>query len=177
MQAPLLFGVDPDETWRYVPAVVAAAGAKVPAFILKAPRMALAAKRRELEQKRFFEIDRIDPGVAADIIAQEEAFSAGLLSAEGQQEYVATGIRWDKAYKAATTLIKDDMDANDLAIFCECIDGWDGLTSSTGVALDFAKLKGRLPEVIRDEALRAELVRAACAGASLSKDDAEGLPS
>ena len=26
MQAPLLFGVDPDETWRYVPAVVAAAG-------------------------------------------------------------------------------------------------------------------------------------------------------
>jgi hypothetical protein len=177
MQAPLLFGVDPDETWRYVPAVVAAAGAKVPAFILKAPRMALAAKRREIEQKRFFEIDRLDPGVAADIIAMEEAFLAGKLSEEGQQEYVATGVRWDKAYKAATATIKEDMETSDLAILCECIAGWEGLTSAIGAPLDFDKLKSRLPEVIRDESLRAELVRAACAGATLSKDDAEGLPS
>ena len=64
-----------------------------------------------------------------------------------------------------------------VAIFCEVLAGWEGLTSSSGKTLDFDSLKHRLPDVIRDESLRSELVRAACAGATLSKDDAEGLHS
>ncbi len=177
MQAPLLFGVDPDETWRYVPAVVAAAGAKVPAFILKAPSLALATKRRQIEQKRFFEIDRLDPGVAAEIIALDDAFRAGTLSEEENAAYVLAGQRWDKAHRAATDALCGEIAENDMAIFCEVLAGWEGLTSSSGKTLDFDSLKHRLPDVIRDESLRSELVRAACAGATLSKDDAEGLHS
>lgn len=178
MQAPLLFGVDPNETWRYVPAVVRKAGATAPAFILKAPSLALSAKRRELEQKRFLRIQEIAPGVAATLLALEkDGKILDEVTEEQKVEFVEAGKAWDSAYATATSEIKEDLSAVDEAILQACIAGWDALPSASGRILEFEALKGQILEVIRDPDLRAELVTAACAGAFLSKGDAEGLPS
>lgn len=178
MQAPLLFGVDPDETWRYIPAVVRKAGATAPAFVLKAPPLALATKKRELEQRRFLRINEIAPDVATVLISLEKNGKILDDATEEQKvEFIEAGRAWDAAFREASAEIAEEMGAIDEKILQSCVAGWDSLPSASGRMLDFDALKGRILEVVRDPDLRAELVTASCAGAGVSREDAEGLPS
>lgn len=179
MQAPLLFGVDPDETWKYITKAIREAGLTLPSFTLKAPRLALSTKRSSLLVARFKRVEELAPGVIAilrDLTDKDGKIKDGA-TPEELTAFSEANAAWGPAWAAATAEIAEDLAAVELEILTESLVGWDGLTTRTGKALDFAAMKPRLVEVLPDSTLREELVQAICAGATLSEEDASGLPS
>lgn len=179
MQAPLLFGVDPDETWKYVTEACRAAKLTGPRFILKAPRLALATKRSALLIQRLRRVEEIAPGTLAAL--RELSGDDGKIKADATPEEIATfaeaNAAWGPAWAAASAEVAEELAAVEAQILSESLTGWEDLTTRTGKPLDFAAMKGRLEEVLPSPQLREELAAAICKGATLSDEDAEGLPS
>lgn len=185
-KTPILFGVDPDEVWRYVPE--AARPAKLPAFLLKAPSLAVTVKRDELLVERRNRTIEIVPGVLDEIreIAGEEwsiKKPAADVSDEEKTDYIercgrfeSLSARWYKAFADSSADFREREDEIELRILAESVTGWEGLQSASGKAISFETAKGRLGEVLRGK-LRDEVIAAALAGTFVSEDDAEGLHS
>lgn len=175
--APILFGVDPDETWSYTPKAVRGTSQKT-TFLLKPPRLALAVKREELSEAIAAKARAASPGAAESVLALSGKDGKALpdLTDEQKRERVEANVRWLDAWKTAEKDHADAIKASDEAILSECVVGWSDLPGPTGKPLDFAVLGPRLLEVLRGP-IRAELVAAALKGASLSREDAEGLAS
>ena len=170
MTAPILFGIDPDETWRYIPKAVQAAGLTLPAFTLKAPSLALATKRDALLAK----IRKAAREDAAE--ALETIYRLGKTDAAESEELAKARSAWLAAWvKAAAAHAEEDAELT-ARFFAECLVGWEGLSTAAGKALEFANYKGRLLEVIRGPLVE-ELVDAMAAGADLTQEEAVGLPS
>lgn len=179
MQAPLLFGVDPDETWVYITEGIRSAGQSLPSFILKAPRLALATKRTALLVRRLQRIEELVPGVIDTVgrLSDKDGKPKADATPEELAALAEANAAWGPAWTAASAEIREELAAVELEILNESLAGWNELTTRTGKILDFAAMKSRLVEVLPDHRLREELVQAICAGATLSAEDSEGLPS
>jgi hypothetical protein len=175
---PLLFGIDPDETWEFVPEVARAAGQSKSSFSLKAPSLSLATKREHLLSTKAAEIRAAVPGLADQI---SEFFGKDWkLPADADESLKAQFIdligRWTRAWSDASKAHEKEEQAIDAEYLSTCVVGWDGLPSRSGKLLEFDRLKDRIPEVIRG-ALREEIIGAISKGATLTAEEHEGLPS
>lgn len=185
---PLLFGVDPDETWDYIPEEARKIGQKTPVIILKAPSLAAAVQREALVSERRKATLALDPAVLEEIKAltggkyELDPPPEGLSDEDAQAyiekvtQYVALNARWAEAFAKTAPQFKEREEASDLRILSESIVGWHELLTASGKMIDFEKVKSRIGEVFRG-ALRRELIDAAMAGTSVSEQDAEGLQS
>ena len=176
--APLLFGIDPDETWEFVPEIARESGLSRPSFSLKAPSLALATKREHLIAAKASEIRAAAPGLADELT---EAFGTDWkLPADSSDEVKAQFVgligRWTAVWKTVSQAHEKEEEAVNADYLSTCIVGWDGLASKSGKALDFDRLKDRIPEVVRG-GLREDIIGAISKGAALTSDDHEGLPS
>ena len=183
-KAPILFGVDPDEIWRYVPK--AARPGKFPAFLLKAPSLAVTVKRDELFATRRNKTVEAAPGVLDEIMdLTGRKWSLDPLpdnaTDEERAEYTekktsleALLTKWNAAFAKVDADFHEQDEEIELRILAESVSGWEGLQSASGKMIAFDAAKGRLGEVLRG-ALRAEVIEAALAGTFVSEDDAEGL--
>jgi hypothetical protein len=176
--APLLFGIDPDETWEFVPEVARAAGQSKPSFSLKAPPLSLATKREHLLSTKAAEIRAAVPGLADQI---SELFGKDWKLPEGADEslkaqFVDLVGRWTRAWNDASTAHEKEEQAIDSEYLSTCVVSWDGFASKSSKLLEFDRLKDRIPEVIRGT-LREDIIGAISKGAVLTSEDHEGLPS
>lgn len=185
---PLLFGVDPDETWRYVPKAARAAKLVLPAVTLRAPSLAAAVEREALAAERRRATIALDPNVLNELDAltggtykiepppTEETEETLKAYVEKVRAFALLNLRWAEASEKVAPEFKARQDASDLRILNESIAGWEGLPTASGRLIEFEKAKGRIGEVFRG-ALRDELVEAAMAGTFVSEEDAVGLQS
>lgn len=175
---PILFGVDPDEIWRYIPKAVKEAGAKLPAFLLKAPRLSLVLKYEALMAEVRATAYEAAPGVVEVVLAYSDDKGQALpdLTEDQRKERTAASIAWKRAFDNADAKHADKLAEIQEEMLASCITGWDGLTSASGKAMEYDRLKDRICEVLRGE-IRGELVGAIMQGATVSDEDALGLPS
>ena len=183
-KAPILFGVDPDEIWRYVPK--AARPGKVPAFLLKAPSLAVTVKRDELFATRRNQTVEACPGVLDEIMTvTDRKWTLAPLpegsTDEEKAEYTEKAkalesllAKWNAAFAKVDIAFHEQEEEIELRILAESVSGWEGLQSASGKTIAFDAAKGRLGEVLRG-VLRAEVIDAALAGTFVAEEDAEGL--
>lgn len=187
-ETPLLFGVDPDEVWEYIPEDARKIGQKTPVILLKAPSLSTAVQHEALDSERRKATLALDPTVLAEIEAltdrkyKIDPLPAGSSDEKAQayiekvRQFVALNARWSEAYAKTAPQFKEREEVIDLRILSESIAGWRELPTASGKMIDFEKVKSRIGEVLRG-ALRRELIDAAMAGTSVSEQDAEGLQS
>lgn len=186
---PILFGVDPDEIWHFVPK--AARDAKLdkpPIFHLRAPSLAATIKREELISERRAAALALDPTVLDEIGevtggrfelaplpegANDEDAKAYI---EKAKAYLALNERWIKAWKAVGPAFQEREEESDIRILSESVATWENLPTASGRLIEFASVKDRLGFVLRGS-LREEVIVAAVAGTFVTKGDAEGLQS
>lgn len=185
---PLLFGVDPDETWDYIPKAAKKAGLSLPCVILKAPSLAATVQRDELISEWRKAALALEPTVLDEIAAltggkfkiaplKEDATEEEAREyVERVKEFSRLNLRWSEAHEKVSPQFREREEAINLRILSESITGWRGLQSASGKAIEFEKVAGRLGEVFRGD-LRDELIEAAVAGTFVSEADAVGLQS
>ena len=178
-EAPLLFGIDPDETWEYV--LKGQRESKDPAvFTLKAPTMATAAKREDFLSRMATLANKECPE-AVKIARDNDGISAP--GPDASKEDIAKYKRVEAATKAWLTawgkMVQDNASeerAISRLILLEGVAGWKGLKTQSGKPISYEKNKGRVHEVLRG-AIAAEICNAISQGASLSEEEKVGLPS
>ena len=186
---PILFGVDPDEIWKYIPAAAKEAGLSRPFFRLKAPSLAAVVKLENVRAEVLRLAKASEPTVLDEITAIVGVGKWVLpelpegATDDERAEYSAKNsklidlkVRWIQAVQAAETAKWEEKEDAETRILEESVSGWDGLQSGSGKLIDHGAAKGRMGEVLRGD-LRAELIRAALAGATVSEADAEDLQS
>ena len=188
MKTPILFGVDPDEIWRFVPKAAREAGEKLPIFRLKAPSLAATVLREDLATERRKETNENAPGIMEELreltggTFKVESLGDGATDEEKAArtvkvaEFIRLNLIWNAAWSALEIKYRDRQEQSDVRILRESVDGWEGLPTGSGKVLDFAKVKDRIGEVLRGD-LREEIIEAALAGTTVSDEDAEGLVS
>lgn len=186
---PLLFGVDPDEVWEFIPKAAREAKLdKPPVFRLQAPSLASTIKREELIRQRRAAALLLDPTALDDIAA----ITGGKMtidplpegaSEDAAREYVETckayldaNARWIKAWTDTHAAFQEREEASDNQILSESVKGWENLPTASGKLIAFESVKDRIGFVLRGP-LREEVVSAAVAGTFVAKGDAEGLQS
>jgi hypothetical protein len=176
---PLLFGVDPDETWDYIPEAAREAKLSLPSFTLRAPSLSLATKRASLLSKKRAAIRTEVPGVAeelSELFGDKWTKPADDAAADLKAKFLELVGVWGKAWGKVTKDLEPEQTAIDAEYLSTCVAGWNGLQSRTEKDLDFGRLKDRIPEVLRGS-LREEIIGAIDRGATLTLEENEGLPS
>lgn len=184
---PLLFGIDPDETWDYVPKDCRAAKMTEPVFILRPASLATSIKREALIAEITKEVRAAVPDAIETLRDYEKAggklapLPEGATDAEKaeyaeKKEAIKKALEdWAAAWADAVT----DRAAEEQAItekyLSEGVAGWRGLPSPSGKMIDFEANKGRLTEVLRGK-IASEICEAIAAGATLSHEEQVGLP-
>ena len=161
METPLLFGIDPDETWDFVPASVRGI-VNPPTFLLKAPSLSASIKRERFLARAAEAANAAEPEAAKRIASGEETDNDRLA--------------WLKAWEK---FVQDhaDEEAEITALYIrEGVAGWRNLPSRTGRPIDYEANKGRILEVLRGFIVT-EICNAIAAGATLSNEEQVGLPS
>lgn len=189
IQPPILFGVDPDEIWRFVPK--AARDAKLekpPVFHLRAPSLAATVKRDELIAEKRAAALLLDPTVLDEIgeltggrfelapLAEDADDEQAKAYIETAKAYLAANARWIKAWNGVAAAFQEREEESDARILSESVATWENLPTASGKLIDFESVKGRLGFVLRGS-LREEVISAAVAGTFVAKVDAEGLQS
>lgn len=178
-KTPLLFGVDPDETWGYIPEVAREAGLKSPVFTLKAPSLALATKRQSLLSKKRSALYAEIPDVIdelTNLFGEKWEKPGDEADASLREKYQALNKRWSVTWEKITKDLEAEAEVIESEYLSTCVAKWTGLPSKSGKDLDFERLKDRIPEVIRGS-LREEIIGAIERGATLTSEELEGLPS
>lgn len=181
-KTPFLFGIDPDETWDYIPLAVRGTEQKT-GFVLRAPSLAAATKREQFLAEIAKAANEAAPG--ASKVIREAGAAQGLpplaedASAEekAQRHAVAEAMReWLKAWAEAVEARADEERALTERYISEGLVGWHDLPSGSGALIDYEANKGRIFEVLRGEILT-ELCDAIARGATLSREEKVGLQS
>lgn len=187
MTAPLLFGIDPDETWDFVPKAARDAGLSAPVFVLRCPTLATSIKREQFLAMVTKEAI-VSSGDALDIYrrlghlndeAPKDAETLAAWKAENADNLKSLAdatTRWLRAWNEATAAHAEEEMTISAKYLSEGILEWRELVSSTGRVIDFSANKGRILEVLRGPIV-SELCEALALGAQPTKEEQVGLPS
>lgn len=183
---PLLFGIDPDETWEYLPKAVRAAGATEPVFVLKSPSLAISIKREAFLSETTAAARAAAPDALQVLRSLNatggklEALPENATDAEKQeysekQESVKKALLdWATAWGNAVSARSEEERAITEKFLSDGLVEWRSLSSSSGRVIDFAANKNRIMEVLRGSIV-SELCEAIAAGSTLSQEEQVGL--
>jgi len=184
---PLLFGIDPDETWEYLPKAVRAAGATEPVFVLKSPSLAISIKREAFLSEITASARAAAPealqvlrslnttGGKLEPLPENATDAEKQEYAEKQESVKKALLDWATAWGDAVSSRADEERAITEKFLSDGIMEWRGLTSSSGRVIDFSANKNRITEVLRGSIV-SELCEAIAAGSTLSQEEQVGLP-
>jgi len=168
---PALFGIDPDETWPFVPAAARELPeVRRPVFHLKAPDAALD-QLMEDEQQAIYTAAR--KAIGADVVAEMRMLGKLESPTDDQKRRTEElDILWMEAFIDAAQ--KADRVALQRRVIGACLTGWDNFLNKSGKPIQFPTDQAKVIDCLGKE-LRAEIFAAIKRGAELTDAEKESL--
>lgn len=170
--APELFGIDPDETWDFVPTLSEGLPEQDrPVFTLRAPDAGLADLMALNDDKARAEAHRACPAEVVTINALRKIPEAERTEQQAS-DYAEAVAKFGEAWIAAAEKI--DRVSLQRKVFAKCVTGWRNFRRKDGKELPFPADSSRIVDFMPG-ALRGEVFAAIQAGATVTDEERASL--